>query len=92
MINLYSQKWVLRLVPGTHEQEAICVWPFIFYSCEKAVVSDRLRRHEEYHWHHQLRWLVIPWFVIYGLMWLQYGYSAHPWEKLARAAVSDTTK
>ena len=74
MINRYECK---RLPFGWR---GITLCPFIFYSDSEADVPDWLRKHEEYHWHHQLRWLVIPWLVVYGLLWLWYGYQFHPWE------------
>ena len=89
MINLYNQHWVFSVVPDDHEVEGICVCPFIFYTCAKGHVPEGLRRHEEYHWRHQLRWLVIPWFIVYGVLWIFYGYYQHPWEKLAREAEND---
>lgn len=83
MINIYNIKWL----PWRWHSIAIC--PFIFYYYARDDVSPWLRRHEEYHWHHQLRWLVIPWFIIYGLMWLHYGYKKHPWERAANNAARE---
>jgi len=86
MINIYSQNWVFKIVPGHYEQEGITIWPFIFYTCTKEALTEPLRRHEEYHWRHQLKWLVIPWYIVYWILRLKYGYWNHPWEELARRA------
>ena len=86
-INIYNQmwlswfKWVSKSGAG-----GLTIFPFIFYYNAREDVGARLRRHEQYHWHHQLRWLVLPWYVVYWLIFLFTGYHNHPWEQLARGA------
>jgi hypothetical protein len=62
---------------------ATTVWPFVFY--ESHVWDDVcVQRHERYHWIDQLRWLVIPWLIVYLLLSLKYGGGRkHPFEKSA---------
>ena len=57
---------------------AVTVWPIIVY--ETQVWDDeRIQIHERYHWIDQLKWLVIPWLVFYGILSLRYGGGrAHP--------------
>jgi len=89
MINLYSQKWIAwqRIYMGKDVKPlGFTFWPFIFYRNSKEEVPSWLRLHEEFHWWHQLKWLVIPYHLIYVILWIFYGYKDHPWEKLARLA------
>ncbi len=79
---IYNCKWL-----GRHY--GMTIWPFIFYRATREDLSPWNREHEEFHWRHQLQWLVVPWFIIYGIMWLMYG-NDNPWEKLAKEAESDT--
>ncbi len=79
MINFYNCRWLGRLY-------GITIWPIILYREQKDNVLDRMRKHEEYHWHHQLKWGIIPWFVAYFFLWLQFGYSRHPFEIAAKKA------
>jgi hypothetical protein len=80
MIVKYSQKWL------PFGWKGMAVFPFIFYYEPRYKVPDWLERHEEYHYHHQLRWLVIPWWIAYWILWTIHGYQNHPWEILARRA------
>lgn len=91
IVNIYNRKWVrwwYRLLSGNQnaERAAIAIWPFIFWGPAKETIGAAWRRHEEFHLHHQARWLVIPWFVVYGILYLKYGYWNHPWEVAAREA------
>ena len=64
---------------------AITLWPFIAY--RDAEPSARLRRHEHYHWHHALRYGVLPWYVFYvALLPFYGGGERHPLEKPAYEA------
>jgi hypothetical protein len=46
---------------------AVCIWPFIWY--EEHRYDDPCQQvHERYHWNDQLRWLVIPWFILYAVL------------------------
>ncbi len=85
-INIYSQPWVSKFIPHDYEFFDIVVFPFIIYSCGKEEVSRSHRKHAEFHWWHQLRWLVIPYFIAYWIMRLRYSYWEHPWEIMAREA------
>ena len=87
MINFYSQKW-LSWAKWVSKKGAggLTIFPFIWYWNERSDVSKTLRRHEEYHWHHQLRWLILPWFIAYWIIFVSTGYWDHPWERLARRA------
>lgn len=86
-IEIYNCSW-LKLLNRLYGQNIVgmTIFPFIFYKMPGDEVTGRLRRHEEYHWYHQLRWLVIPWYIVYWGMLIIYGYENHPWEKLARGA------
>ena len=68
---------------------AVTIWPFVFY--EPHVWNDEcVQRHERYHWIDQIKWLVIPWFVIYLLLSLKYGGGRrHPFEQKAYAIQDD---
>ncbi len=59
---------------------AVTIWPFIFY--ERDVWDDEcVQVHERYHWDEQLKWLIIPWFIAYGVLSLVYGGGRrHPME------------
>ena len=46
---------------------AVTVWPVIVY--EARVWDDEcVQVHERYHWVDQIRWLVLPWFVVYLIL------------------------
>jgi hypothetical protein len=91
MINIYNQKWVHKFVPYPDTYyEAVMWWPFIIYTHPKEEIPDRLRRHEEFHWNHALRWGVIPWYIAYWFLHAQYGYKDNPFEIMAREAENDT--
>ncbi len=62
---------------------ATTVWPFVFY--EPQVWDDEcVQRHERYHWIDQIRWLVVPWLIIYLILSIKYGGGrSHPFEKPA---------
>jgi hypothetical protein len=63
---------------GVH---ALAVFPFIWYEADRW--DDMcLQRHERYHWKDQLRWLWLPWFVVYFALMLFYGGGdRHPLER-----------
>jgi hypothetical protein len=71
--------------PFPESLSAVCVWPFIWY--EEHVYDDPcLQVHERYHWQDQLRWLVIPWFIVYGILRpFQRGGTGHFLEREAYA-------
>ncbi len=46
--------------------DAITIWPFIFVRCGKEE-DKALIAHEMAHAKDQVRWLVLPWFVLYFL-------------------------
>ena len=62
---------------------AVTIWPFIFYESHKW--DDHcVQIHERYHWMDQLRWLVVPWFVVYLVLRIFYpGNRNHPLEREA---------
>ena len=65
---------------GVH---AVTVWPFIFYE-EDVRHNEAIRAHERYHWEDQLRWFVIPWFIVYFILSIFYGgLRRHPMERPA---------
>ena len=69
--------------PFPEPAHAVTVWPFIVY--EPQFWDDKcVQLHERYHWIEQLRWLVLPWFAVYGILSLRYGGGrGHPLEKAA---------
>ena len=67
--------------PFPGDTHAVCVWPFIWY--EEPWWDDPCQQaHERYHWIDQMRWLVIPWFIVY-LAFLPFtgGGPDHPLER-----------
>ena len=69
--------------PFPEKVYAVTLWPFIFY--EPHVRYDEgVLAHERYHWNHQLKWLVIPWFIVYvSLLPFYGGFRKHPIERPA---------
>ena len=78
MIELFVDKirW-----PFPEYVHAVTLWPFIIY--EHQVRNDKaIQAHERYHWEDQLRWLVVPWFIIYvALLPFYGGFRKHPFER-----------
>ena len=69
--------------PFPKSVHAVTLWPFIFY--EKQIRHDpAIQAHERYHWKDQMRWLVLPWFIVYGALLPFYGgFRKHPMERPA---------
>jgi hypothetical protein len=69
--------------PFPNRVYATTVWPFVFY--EPHVWDDEcVQQHEAKHWLDQIKWLVIPWLIVYLLLSLRYGGGrSHPFEKAA---------
>ena len=69
--------------PGVY---ATTVWPFVFY--EPQVWDDEcVQLHERRHWIDQIKWLVLPWLIVYLLLSIKYGGGRrHPFEKSAYEA------
>ncbi len=65
---------------------ATTVWPFVFY--EPQVWDDEcVQLHERQHWIDQIKWLVVPWLIVYLLLSIKYGGGRrHPFEKKAYEA------
>jgi len=91
-INRYDIEWVrwtFRTFSGrkTAEKAAITLAPIgIFWSVKESETNEKWRKHEEYHWYHQQRWLFVFWYPIYWLLDMLYGYEKNPWEIQARKA------
>ena len=64
---------------------ATTIWPFVFY--EPSVWDDEcVQIHERRHWIDQIKWLVIPWLIVYLVLSIKYGGGRnHPFEKPAYA-------
>lgn len=65
---------------------AITLFPFILYRKEYRTPS--LEVHEHYHWNQIWKWLVIPWYIAYVVIWLFYRNrppEEHPMERKAYA-------
>lgn len=62
---------------------ATTLWPFVFY--EPHVWNDEcVQKHERQHWIDQIRWLVVPWLIVYMVLSIKYGGGRkHPFEKKA---------
>ncbi len=73
-------------IPFMGPGRGLTLWPFCFYG--PGGKDDKcLQVHEHYHWDQALRWGVIPWYVVYGLLALRWGTSTeHPLERPAYAA------
>jgi hypothetical protein len=62
---------------------AVTIWPVIVYE-EQVWEDECVLVHERYHWADQLRWLVLPWFLVYlTLRPFTGGGSGHPLEREA---------
>lgn len=90
-MDVYNQKWIAwqKVYMGKDiEPWGLCAWPFIFYRDSKEQVSDRMRRHEGYHFARQRKWLFFPFLydICYIYLWFKHGYMNHPWEIAAREA------
>jgi len=71
--------------PFPKHVHAVTLWPFIIYEC---LVADNpaIKAHEQYHWHDQKKWWVVPWFIAYICLLPFYGGGRkHPMEKSAYA-------
>ena len=64
-IVLYNKSFLKRL-----RINGICLWPFIIFSEPRDHCSERLMRHELEHFYQAKRYLVLPFYVLYGLRWL----------------------
>lgn len=53
-------------IPALLGAEGLTIFPFIFISHKKESCPEWLLRHEQVHIKQQLRWLILPFFVIYG--------------------------
>lgn len=75
--------------PFPKRVHAVTLWPFIFYE-HSARYDKAVQAHERYHWRDQMRWLVIPWFLVYiSLLPFYGGYRKHPLEKSAYAVMDE---
>lgn len=81
-------RWFVRQFANEHARYGGCsLCPVgIFFTKEKGEVPSRHMRHEVFHWRHQLRWLIFPWYPAYWILYLRHGYEDHPWEIMAREA------
>ncbi len=71
MIRIVGGKIEIRVgripKPFPESVHAVTVWPFIFY--EPQVWEDEcVQVHERYHWIDQIRWLWVPWFLVYLIL------------------------
>jgi hypothetical protein len=61
----------------------ITIWPFVFYE-PRAWDDECVQKHEHRHWIDQIKWLVIPWLIVYLALSLKHGGGRnHPFEKHA---------
>lgn len=60
---------------------AIAIFPFIF--TRKDEISEEIINHEKIHFAQQKELLIIPFFLLYGIFHLIYGYRKNPFEKEA---------
>ncbi len=72
--------------PFPKQVYATTVWPFVFY--EPQVWDDEcVQVHERRHWVDQIKWLVIPWLIVYLVLSIKHGGGRrHPFEKPAYEA------
>jgi len=70
-------------IPFPPSVYAVTVCPFVFYASD--VWDDKcVQVHERRHWIDQIKWLVVPWLIVYLLLSIKYGGSKeHPFEKKA---------
>ena len=59
-MTIYNSKLAKLLNVG-----GITLWPFIFVVHSKDICPDWLLRHEQVHIDQQLRWLIIPFYIVY---------------------------
>ena len=80
-------QWVtdisLSIIP---KDWAITLWPFCFYA-PNLIDQECVRVHEHYHWKQALSWGVVPWYLVYIVLWPFYRHNigAHPLEMPAYA-------
>ena len=58
--------------PFPKRVHAVTLFPFIVYE-PSARYDKAVQAHERYHWKDQMRWLVIPWFLVYIALLPFYG-------------------
>jgi hypothetical protein len=57
-------------IPRLFGADGMAIFPFIFIAYEKHCFPTWLLKHEQLHIKQQLRWLILPFFVIYGAHYL----------------------
>lgn len=67
---------------------AMAIFPFIFVRGDKKL-STKTLNHEWIHFSQQKELLIIPFYLIYFIFWLIYGYKEMPFEKEAYKNSSD---
>lgn len=63
---------------------AMVLWPFVLR--RRGIRRDAaLEAHEHFHWYQALKWGVLPWYALYGILALIYrtGGRRHPLERPA---------
>ena len=61
---------------------AIAIFPFIFVR-KDVKITDRLINHEKIHFAQQKELLIIPFYILYCIFYLFYGYRNMPFEEEA---------
>jgi hypothetical protein len=60
---------------------AITLFPFVFWKGTE--LKDKTKIHESIHIQQQLELLIIPFYIIYIILWISYGYKMNPLEREA---------
>ena len=61
--------------------KAIAIFPFLFYRGDPP--SERTIRHEKIHFRQQIEMFILPFYLLYAILWLLYGYKENPFEREA---------
>lgn len=66
--------------------KAVALYPFIFYKKDINLIDVN---HEKIHLKQQLELLILPFYILYAIFHLIYGYDKNPFEKEAYKYQSD---
>lgn len=81
-INPEHMNWYITIQLPKMKALGGAAYPFLFIKDKE---DKDTRKHEECHLKDQLTMLIIPWFILYGIFHLIYGYRNNPFERFAKA-------
>lgn len=79
-----KKNWFVRLVTS-ESIRGITLAPFGIYLREDVYKQQNIVtiNHEKIHWQQQLELLIIPFYILYIIFWIFYGYRNMPFEREA---------